>query len=78
MAEIGWKGVMIPELIYWAGRIFQLIGLIALPSAIWVGHFGHNERGSIAIFAASFVVFYLGYGLIKISKKMEGHNSLRP
>ncbi len=50
-------------MIYYAGRIFQLIGLIAMPSAIWVGFLGHNERGCIAIFAASILVFLLGYFL---------------
>ena len=50
-------------MIYLAGRIFQLIGLLALPSAIWVGQIGHSERGMIAIFAASSFVFLLGYFL---------------
>lgn len=52
-----------------AGRIFQVIGLIALPSAIWVGEFGHSERGMIAIFAASLLVFFLGYLIVRISPK---------
>ncbi len=52
-------------MIYLAGRIFQLIGLIAMPSAIWVGFLGHNERGCIAIFAASILVFAVGYFLAR-------------
>jgi hypothetical protein len=56
-------------MIYLAGRIFQIIGLIAMPSAIWVGHFGRNERGSIAIFAASLLVFFMGFILTRISSK---------
>ena len=56
-------------MIYSAGRIFQLIGLAALPSAIWVGQFGHNERGTIAIFLASLLIFLLGWLLTYISGK---------
>jgi len=51
---------------YYAGRIFQVIGLIAMPSAIWVGFLGHDERGCIAIFAASILVFSLGYFLTRL------------
>ena len=56
-------------MLYHAGRIFQLIGLIAMPSAIWVGHIGHNERGAIAIFVSSILVFAFGTILLKISGK---------
>lgn len=59
------------DMLYYAGRIFQVMGLIALPSAIWVGHFGHNERGSIAIFLASILVFVIGTVLIKLSNKVQ-------
>jgi len=51
-----------------AGRIFQLIGLIALPSAVWVGQIGHSERGMTAIFAASVLIFSLGAFLLGWSK----------
>ncbi len=54
---------------YLAGRTFQLIGLLAMPSAIWVGQFGHNERGAIGIFLGSLLVFAIGTGLIKFSHK---------
>ncbi|MBI3306589.1 MAG: hypothetical protein HYZ84_02110 [Candidatus Omnitrophica bacterium] len=56
-------------IMYYAGRIFQLIGLIAMPSAIWVGWIGHNERGCIAIFSASILVFFVGYLLTSLAKK---------
>jgi hypothetical protein len=39
------------------------MGLIALPSSLWVGFMGHDESASIAIFAGSLLVFYLGYFL---------------
>ena len=58
-------------MIYLAGRIFQVIGLMAMPSAIWVGQFGHNERASIAIFLSSIFVFVIGMGLIKFSSKAK-------
>ncbi len=54
--------------IYLAGRIFQLMGLIAMPSAIWAGHFGRDEQGAIAIFTASILVFSVGVLLNKIAK----------
>ena len=46
---------------YYFGRTLQLVGLAVMPSAIWVGHFGHNERGAITIFVSSVVVFYIGW-----------------
>ena len=57
------------DVMYFAGRIFQLIGLIAMPSAIWVGHLGHNEQGAIAIFLASILVFFVGVMLSRFSGK---------
>lgn len=55
--------------LYLAGRAFQLIGLIALPSSIWVGHFGHDEQGAIAILAASVAVFYLGLVISRLAAR---------
>ena len=45
----------------WAGKIFQLIGLLAMPSAIVVGEMYRDERQMIAVFTASFVVFMFGW-----------------
>ena len=56
-------------MIYLAGRVFQVIGLIAMPSAIWVGHFGHDEQGAIAIFASSLLVFFLGFGMVRLGMR---------
>jgi len=56
-------------MVYLTGRIFQLIGLIALPSAIWVSQLGHNERGAIGIFLGAMLVFALGYVLVQIAHK---------
>ncbi|MGH7198535.1 MAG: hypothetical protein ACREH5_07340 [Candidatus Omnitrophota bacterium] len=55
---------------YLAGRVFQITGLIALPSAIWVGHFGRDERGAIAIFLASVFVFFAGYLLTRLAARL--------
>ncbi|MDP3920052.1 MAG: hypothetical protein Q8R76_04505 [Candidatus Omnitrophota bacterium] len=52
-------------MIHRAGRIFQGIGLLVMPSAIWVGHFERDERGAITLFVASLAVFYLGYFLAR-------------
>ena len=51
---------------YYLGRLFQLIALIVLPFAIWVGQFGHNERGCILIFSGSIIVFYIGWLIARI------------
>jgi len=55
--------------LYLTGRAFQLMGLMAMPSALWVGFLGHNEAGSIAIFTASIVVFYLGTWILQGAKR---------
>jgi len=55
--------------VYHAGRALQLAGLIALPSAIWVGHFGHDEKGAIGIFVGSVAVFFAGVALSRIALK---------
>lgn len=56
---------------YLTGRAFQIAGLIAMPSSIWVGFMGHNEQGCIAIFTASLVIFYLGYFLSRSASRGE-------
>ena len=56
--------------VYHAGRVFQVIGLIALPSAIWVSQIGHNERGAIAIFLSSVGLFFLGYALTRAASRL--------
>lgn len=51
------------KIIYFIGRCLQVIALIAMPFAIWVGHFGHNERGSIFIFLGSILLFLIGWAI---------------
>ncbi len=60
-------------MLYYAGRIFQLIGLIAMPSAIWAGEYLHNEPISIGIFAGAILVFALGTLFLKFSGKGGGY-----
>ena len=55
--------------LYLAGRAFQVIGLIALPSSLWVGFLDHNEAASIGILVASLLVFYLGVVLARLSMR---------
>ncbi len=57
------------KLFYLAGRGLQITGLIALPSAIWVGHFGRDEKGAILIFVGSVVIFFAGVFLSRIALK---------
>ncbi len=51
--------------LYYLGRLLQVVALVVLPSAIWIGQFGHNERGAIGIFLGSAFIFYLGWILTK-------------
>lgn len=39
-----------------------------MPSAIWIAEFKKSEAGSISIFVAAIVIFYLGYLLAKFGK----------
>lgn len=56
--------------LYYAGRALQLIGLLAMPSAMWIAQVERNERLSIGIFVGSFAVFAAGYFLTKVSGKI--------
>lgn len=49
------------KILYFIGRLLQIVALIAMPFAIWVGHFGHNERGAIIIFLGSIFLFFIGW-----------------
>ncbi len=58
------------KLLLFIGKTFQLMALVTLPSAIWVGHINHGERGAIGIFVVSVLIFFLGYLLIHFSSKL--------
>jgi hypothetical protein len=51
---------------YLTGRTFQLIGLLILPSAIWVAEFHKSEAGAIGIFLAGIFLFFLGWIFSKV------------
>ena len=53
-----------------AGRTFQLAGLITLPSAIWVAEINRSEKGAVAIFLGSLLVFFMGYLLTRASARI--------
>jgi len=55
-------------MMYYTGCIFQIIGLVAMPSAMWIAEFEHNERGAIAVFSASGLVFLIGLFLTRAAK----------
>ena len=57
------------KMLYGAGRGLQLMGLLVLPSAIWVGHFNHDEKGAICIFMGSVAIFFAGVALSRIALK---------
>lgn len=52
-------------MLYYFGRGLQLTGLIAMPAAIWIAEVRHSEAEAISVFLGSFVVFYLGWLLIR-------------
>ena len=54
------------KVLYYLGRLLQLAGLMILPSAIWIGQFGHNEHASILVFVSSVLIFYLGWFLTRV------------
>ena len=56
--------------LYLFGRSLQLLGLLILPSSLWVGFLKHDEAGSIGIFLGSLVVFYAGYLLTRVVTRL--------
>lgn len=55
-------------MLYYAGRILQLTGLAAMPSAMWIAHFERDEYASIAVFAGSFLLFAAGWALVAFAR----------
>lgn len=56
-------------MLYYTGRIFQLIGLLAMPSAVWAGEYLRSEPLAIGIFTGSVIVFALGLLFVKLAGK---------
>jgi len=57
------------SLIYFVGRVFQLIGLLAMPSAMWVAEVQHDEALSIGVFVGAGISFLIGLFLTNSAKK---------
>lgn len=49
------------SILSFTGRTLQLIGLLILPSAIWVAEFQKSETGSIAILLGGIGAFFVGW-----------------
>ena len=52
------------------GRALQLLGLLVLPSAIWMAEMTHSEAASIGLFLCSIAVFFAGYALTRLSIRL--------
>ena len=51
---------------YFLGRAFQVFGLLALPSAIWVAEVQKSEAGAVTILLGSMGIFFFGWVFTKI------------
>lgn len=49
------------QFFYYAGRFLQLASLLAMPTAIWVAEFRHNEREALSVFLGSIGLFFIGW-----------------
>lgn len=54
---------------YHMGRGLQLMGLLAMPSAMWVAEFMRDEALSIGIFVGAGILFIIGFFLSSFAKK---------
>ncbi|GEM_PF-902951 len=59
------------KLVYYFGRFLQLMALMIMPSAIWIGHFRHSEAGAITIFIGSMFMFFVGWLICAIRSFYE-------
>jgi hypothetical protein len=58
-------------MLYQAGRIFQMVGLAAMPASILIGEIDRDEKRAIAVFLASFLIFFLGFCLTSTAKNKK-------
>jgi thiol:disulfide interchange protein len=52
--------------VYWLGRFLELLGLLILPSAIWITEVLRNETQALAVFFGGVALFFAGWLLTKI------------
>ena len=55
-------------MLYTFGRGLQLIGLLAMPSAMWVAEVQRDEALSIGVFVGAGIVFLIGFFLVRKAK----------
>ena len=55
-----------PGLLKFLGRTLQLIGLLILPSAIWVAEVQKSEAGAVTVFLGSLGIFLIGWVFLKL------------
>lgn len=53
------------KILYFIGRTLQLIGLLLLPSAIWVAEVRRSEAEALAILGGSLAIFFAGWVFLK-------------
>ncbi|MBI2167785.1 MAG: hypothetical protein HYU34_06085 [Candidatus Omnitrophica bacterium] len=46
------------QFLYWTGRFFQLVGLLLLPSAVWMTEVVKSEAGALLVFFGAIVIFF--------------------
>ena len=56
-------------MLYTIGRAFQLIGLLAMPSAIWAAEVMHSEALCIGVFVGAGILFLIGFFLTSSAGK---------
>lgn len=52
---------MIKPAAYFLGRTFELVGLLVLPSAIWVAEVQKSEAMAVTIFLGGIGMFFAGW-----------------
>lgn len=57
-----------PGLLKFLGRTLELVGLLLLPSAIWVAEFQKSESGAVTLFLGALGIFFIGWLLTKGAK----------
>lgn len=57
------------KVFYPLGRGLQIVALLGLPPAIWVGQFGRSMMGEVAILGGAIVIFLVGTFLARASSK---------
>ncbi len=52
--------------LYFLGRFLQLLGLLVLPSAIWVTEVLRSEAQALTVFLGGIALFFVGWILTRI------------